>query len=209
MFLKSLTIIFAGAKAGIGTTHIALGFSNFLTRNGCPTLYQEEYDSEAGRTLVHNLRARSDASGVYQKGCLYIRPYYGSSMRIPYRYFPIITKDIGTGWQEKTDLPEGDYFVLICGGKWWETDTVLRAVKQLKREKNLILLWNHVSGGVIPKLPEEVHQVECLSMPFFANPLKADRDADACYRVLYKTITGGCDGWERKKRRGFWSKRQD
>ena len=193
--IKSLNIIFAGAKAGIGTTHITLGFSNFLTRNGCPTLYQEEYDTETARNLVRSLSARKDDSGVYQKGCLYIRPNYGDSVRIPYRYFPVITKDIGAGWQEQNDLPEGDYYVLVCGGKWWETDAVLRALKKFKTRDNLILLWNHVSGEVLPKLPVEFRDIPCLQMPFFANPLKADRSADACFRELYKKMTGEDGSW--------------
>ena len=207
--IKSLNIIFAGAKAGIGTTHIALGFSNFLTRNGCPTLYQEGYDTETCRNLVRILGAREDESGVYHKGCLYIRPYYGSSVRIPYRYFPVITKDIGASWQMQEGLPEGDCYVLVCGGKWWETDAVMRAFRKFKTGKNLILLWNHVSGGVVPKLPEQCDGVPCRNLPFFANPLKADRNVDACYRELFEMITGGNDIWEKRKIKRFWKRARE
>lgn len=45
---ESRIVVFAGAAAGIGTTHAALGMSHFLTRNGCPALYQEAYDTSAG-----------------------------------------------------------------------------------------------------------------------------------------------------------------
>ncbi len=207
--IKSLNIIFAGAKAGIGTTHIALGYSNFLTRNGCPTLYQEEYDSEAGRNLVRNLGAREDGSGVYHKGCLYIRPYYGSSIRIPYRYFPVITKDIGAGWQAQKEMPEADHIVLVCGGKWWETEVSLRAIRKLNTRNNLILLWNHISGEVVPRLPTDLCDVPCLNMPFFSNPLKTDREADACYRDLHAIMTGGSGKWNEKKKRRLWKRKED
>ena len=33
--------------------------------------------------------------------------------------FSIIIKDIGTAWQGQETLPEADFFVLVCGGKWW------------------------------------------------------------------------------------------
>ena len=52
---ESRIVVFAGAAAGIGTTHAALGMSHFLTRNGCPALYQEAYDTSAVRTLAKNM----------------------------------------------------------------------------------------------------------------------------------------------------------
>ena len=208
--IQSLTIIFAGAKAGIGTTHTALGFSNFLTRNGCPTLYQEGYDSETVRNLIRNLGVKEDGTGVYHKGCIHIRPFYGSSIRMPYQYFPIISKDIGASWQEQNDLPEGDFYVLVCGGKCWETDAALRAVKQFKNKERLVLLWNHVAGQNVPKLPAEFHAVPCLKLPFFVNPFKNDNNADVCFRELYEIMTGEKDRWkEKRKRRRFWKKQPD
>lgn len=204
--VKSLNIIFAGAKAGIGTTHIALGFSNFLTRNGCQTLYQEEYDTETARNLVRSLRAKDDGSGVYHKGCLHIRPYYGSSIRMPYQYFPVITKDIGVSWQAEKDLPEADQYILVCGGKWWETDGSLRALRKFKTKKNLILLWNHTAEGIIPKLPKEFLEIPCYSVPFFANPFRTDKKSEACFQCLYERMTmKKCTRKEKRKR--FWKNR--
>ena len=130
-------------------------------------------------------------------------------MRVPYRYFPVITKDIGAGWQDRQTLPEGDQYVLICGGKWWETDAVLRAAKTLKTRGPVILLWNHVAKDIVPKLPAELSAVSCFSVPFFVNPFKADKAADACFRELYEAITGEEKGWKRKKRNRFWNKKQD
>lgn len=206
--IKSLNIIFAGARAGIGTTHIALGFSNFLTRNGCPTLYQEEYDTETARNLVRSLSAKEDGSGVYHKGCLYIRPYYGSSIRMPYQYFPVITKDIGASWQAQRDLPEADQYILVCGGKWWETDVSLRALRKFKTKENVILLWNHAANGIIPKLPEEFREIPSDLVPFFANPFRADDKVKKCFRKLYERVRmETCTKKEKRKR--LWRKRLD
>lgn len=99
----------------------AFGISTFLTRNGYPALYQEEYDTDAVRLFMRNTKARPDGAGVFHIGSLHIRPYYGRTVKMPYRYFPIIIKDIGTAWQGQETLPEADFFVLVCGGKWWET----------------------------------------------------------------------------------------
>ena len=75
--IESRIVVFTGAGAGIGTTHAALGMSYFLTRNGCPALYQEEYDTDTVRTLAKNMGLKADRNGVYQIGCGNIRTYYG------------------------------------------------------------------------------------------------------------------------------------
>lgn len=204
--IESLRIVFAGAKAGIGTTHAALGLSNFLTRNGYPTLYQEEYDTDTVRVMARNLNAKPDSTGVYHFGCHNIRPFYGKSIKMPYPYFPTIIKDIGISWEEEKNLPEADFYVLVCGGKWWETDCTLHAVRQLKTTGNLILLWNHISGGVSPVLPNELEEIPSLSLPYFVNPFREDKNANTCFRELLKLGTGGNKTWKRRRRRFFRKK---
>ena len=206
--IESLTIVFAGARPGIGTTHAAFGISTFLTRNGYPALYQEEYDTDAVRLFMRNTKARPDGAGVFHIGSLHIRPYYGKTVKMPYRYFPIIIKDIGTAWQGQETLPEADFFVLVCGGKWWETARTLAASRYFLSRGRCILLFNHMSEDLRMKLPDDLKGVPCFYLPFFANPLKEDRDAAACFREIMTTGTGGMKTWERKKRRrGFWTRR--
>lgn len=205
--IESLTVVFAGAKAGIGTTHASLGLSNFLTRNGYPTLYQEEYDTDTIRTMARNLNAKPDRIGVYHIGCNNIRPFYGKSVKLPYHYFPIIIKDIGTSWKEQKNLPEADFYVLLCGGKWWEIDHALHAVRNLGTGRHLILLWNHISGGITPVLPNELDEVPNFCLPYFTNPLRGDKNADACFRELLKIGTGESKIWKKRKWRGFFRKK--
>lgn len=205
--IESLKIVFAGAKAGIGTTHAALGLSNFLTRNGYPTLYQEEYDTDTVRIMARNLNAKSDSTGVYHIGCSNIRPFYGKSVKMPYHYFPTIIKDIGMSWEEETSLPEADFYVLVCGGKWWETDCVLHAVRQLKPNGKLILLWNHISGGICPVLPKELEKIPSLSLPYFVNPFESDQNVGTCFRELLNMGIGGKKTWKRRKRMGFFQRK--
>ena len=206
--IESLTIVFAGARPGIGTTHAAFGISTFLTRHGYPALYQEEYDTDAVRLFMRNTKARPDGAGVFHIGSLHIRPYYGRTVKMPYRYFPIIIKDIGTAWQGQETLPEADFFVLVCGGKWWETARTLAASRYFLSRGRCILLFNHMSEDLRMKLPDDLKGVPCFYLPFFANPLKEDRDAAACFREIMTAGTGGMKTWERKKRRrGFWTRR--
>ena len=196
--IESLTIIFAGAKRGIGTTHAALGISNFLTRNGYPALYQEEYDTDAVRILARNINAKADSTGVFHIGSLCIRPYYGKSVKMPYHYFPIIIKDIGVSWKDEKDLPEGDFYVLVCGGKWWETDHTRKAARHLREYGKTLLLFNHVSEEIRLNLPEDLKGIPCFKLPFFANPLREDREAASCFGKLLEAGTGGVQQWERK-----------
>lgn len=196
--IESLTIVFAGAKAGIGTTHAALGLSNFLTRNGYPVLYQEEYDTTAVRSLARTLNARADSSGVYHIGCLNIRPYYGRSIKMPYRYFPVIVKDIGSSWQEEKNLPEADFYVLVCGEKLWETEDSERAAKLFRCKENSVLLWNHMGSCALSRKSNQFETTKGLKLPFFPDPFRTDTAAEACFRELMKRGTGGNEKWRQK-----------
>ena len=60
------------------------------------------------------------------------RPYYGDAVKLPYLYFPVIIKDVGVIRPEEK-LPEADFYVLVCGGKWWEIDRTVNAAKILKK----------------------------------------------------------------------------
>lgn len=203
--IESLNIVFAGARRGIGTTHAALGMSNFLTRNGCPALYQEEHDTDAVRTLIRNTKAKADDTGVYHMGALSIRPYYGSSVKMPYRYFPAVIKDIGTSWQESACLPEAALYVLVCGGKWWETDHTLRAARYFKERGKSLLLFNHMAKELLPRLPEDLAELQRCYLPFFANPFNEGRAADACFREIKESGTGEEKGWKKQRQgRRLW-----
>ena len=206
--IESLKIVFVGAKAGIGTTHAALGMSVFLTRNGFQTLYQEEYDADSIRNLVRNRNAKPDSCGVYQIGCLNIRPFYGRSVRMPYPYFPVIVKDAGTMWQGTKELPEADFYVLVCGGKPWETDCTARAAARLKSCGQVILLWNHLSGQKKHRKSKVFDELNGFYLPFFTDPFVCDAHADACFRDVLQAGTGDKERWREKRRRGIFRKKK-
>ena len=194
--IKSQIIVFAGAAGGIGTTHAALGMSYFLTRNGCQALYQEEYDTDTVRQLAKNMGVKADGNGVYHVGCGNIRPYYGSAAKLPYLYFPVIIKDAGVVCQEE-ELPEADFYILVCGGKWWEIDQTIKAAKMLQGHGKVILLFNHMEKRTRLKLPKVLSDIHYFFLPFFSNPFREDKAADACYREIWNDGTGGVR-WERK-----------
>lgn len=206
--IESLNLIFAGAKRGIGTTHAAFGMSGFFTRNGYPALYQEEHDTDAVRILAKNTKAKADSAGIYRIGSVRIRPYYGKTVKIPNQYYPVVIKDIGTSWQGKSELPEGDFYVLVCGGKWWETDYTLSAARYFKARGNVLLLFNHVGREILLKLPEDLKGLPCFKLPFSASPFDTDRASDACFKEIMETCMGGRKGWQEKgKGWKFWKRK--
>ena len=194
---ESRIVVFAGAAAGIGTTHAALGMSHFLTRNGCPALYQEAYDTSAVRTLAKNMGIKTDRTGVYRIGCGSIRPYYGEAVKLPYLYFPVIIKDAGV-IRSGRELPGADFYVLVCGGKWWEIDRAVNAAKMLKSRGKVILLFNHMEKKARLKLPKVLSDIHYFFLPFFSNPFREDKAANTCYRDLWNDGTGETR-WKRKK----------
>lgn len=205
--VKSQTIVFMGAKAGIGTTHAALGMSDFLTRTGYSVLYQEGYDTDTARVLVKNRGLRADPFGIYRFGRVSVRPYYGSAAALPCRYDPVQITDMGTAWREKREFPKADLFVLVCGGKWWELDETVKAARKIRGMGTGILLFNHLGNALHPSLPKDLEAMIRLYLPFFPNPFRKDPDADACFQAIWEAGTEGgmvCKrkGWFREILRG-------
>lgn len=203
--IHSQIIAFAGASPGIGTTHAAIGLSNFLTRNGYSALYQEAYDTATIRNLLERRKQKPDRFGVCRMDGVNLRPFYGEAVHMPNSYFPMIIKDIGTAWKEDRSLVrDTELLVLVCGGKWWELDSTILAVEKLSGRSRMLLLFNHGAYQVCQALPGELQSFHALWLPFFPDPFKKDEAADACFRELISNGTGGTEWKKKRKRKGFW-----
>ena len=84
---ESRIVVFAGAAAGIRTTHAALGMSYFLTGMGVRLYIRKLTIRIRFASLRKNMGIKTDRTGVYQIGCGSIRPYYGEAVKLPYLYF--------------------------------------------------------------------------------------------------------------------------
>jgi len=195
--IESLNIVFVGAKPGVGTTHAALAMASFLARSGYQTLYQEECDTGAMRNLLHSLHVNPDQTGLYRLGCLSIRPYYGRAVKMSYRYFSVTIKDAGTKWKMQDELPDADFYILVCGGKNWEIQYTTHAIKYFKSRGKFILLWNHLSESKFRERSKEFDEVLGFCMPHVTDPFHPSAEIEACFReVLAK---GGSETWEKRK----------
>lgn len=201
--IHSQTILFVGARAGLGTTHAALGMSDFLARHGRSIRYQEECDTDTVRTLARNKGLRADRTGVYHIGGLALRPYYGRAVCMPYQYYQTIIKDAGVFRKQDAEKPEADLFAVVCGAKWWETDQTLAAARYFQAIGRTVLLFNHVSDEFALKLPEDVRGLPCLRLPFFPNPFRASRQSELCYGKLFALLEEEKRWEEKGKRRWF------
>lgn len=199
--IEPLTIVFAGAARGIGTTHCALAISDFMIRNGYQALYREDWDTDTVRILAKRMKKTADKSGLFHIGRLYMRPYYGEAVRLLCGYFPIVIRDTGCLWMDGAPLPEAAVYVLVCGSRPWETESVIRGAKYFTERGNTILLFNHTEEKFRP--PAEFKEYVCLNMPFLTDPFKKNSDADACFGNIMEIGTGGIEKWkkERKRRR--------
>ena len=87
--------------------------SHFLTRNGCPALYQEAYDTSAVRTLAKKYGNQNGPDRRISNRMRKHPALYGEAVKLPYLYFPVIIKDVGIRPEEK--LPEADFMFLYAG----------------------------------------------------------------------------------------------
>lgn len=193
--IKSQVIVFAGARPGLGTTHAALGLSSFLARKGYSPLYREENGSDTVRNLAEARNLKADEFGVYHTSGLFLRPFYGGSVRIPSPDFSITVKDIGASWDRPELFLGAEKIVLVCGGKEWERKSLACAARSLLRGGTVILLFNHVEKGFHAVLPEDLKALPCLRLPFFSDPFHPDEAADACFFRLLAAGTKGSEAW--------------
>lgn len=203
--INSRTILLAGARSGIGTTHVALSLAGYLSQNGIQTLYREEWDAKAARNLAKARNQKADRFGIYHIGCLHIRPYYGETVVFPSLTYPVILKDIGTSWRERTSFFEADLTILICGGKWWEIEETVSAARFLRERGPLVLAVNHLSDEFRLKFPGDLSDLLAVRLPCFPNPMKVTPLAASCFDRILSRGMGDTYLWdEGKKGRRFW-----
>ncbi len=204
---ETQTIVFAGSRPGIGTTHASLAFASFLASEGYNVLYREEHDSGSIRSLASNMGLFADYKGEYRIKNLNLRPYYPQSVKFEQRYYPITVLDAGSFGSDSFRLPDAGLFVLLCAGKWWETQESLKAVREIvsggHTGDDTVLLFNHMSEKFKIRLPEDLRDLSILFLPHFPDPFKLSNEAEACFRELLSigTERGALCGFEKKRRK--------
>ncbi|RGZ01244.1 serine/threonine protein kinase [Clostridium sp. AM58-1XD] len=204
--LSSLTIAFAGVKSGVGTTHLAIGLSQYLKLHGYPNLYEEKNKSDAVRTMAGYFCARPDSDGIIKIAGLYMKPFYGQAVRFkePEGMFRI--QDYGTDW-EALGENRADALIIVNGGKWWDIAWPRRYPCMLDGSGKIFIICNLSLKDL--KISREKRQEQAVYMkaPYFESPFDLSAEAEYFYRSLMDRIWNGQHRRERRYLPRLWLKR--
>lgn len=185
--LSSLTIALIGSKSGVGTTHLAIGLSEYLNRIGYSNLYEEQNMTGAVRQMAYCTGAKADSYGIFSIRHIRMKPEYGPAARLTPHAYPIVLRDYGTDW-ERAVREEADVFLLIQGGKWWNSHHGQVAQKALKDREKSLLIYNQSCQSMNLLRPQFFPAENCFSMPFFADPFAPGKEACSCMEAILKTM---------------------
>jgi len=167
--ISLLRIAVASSSHGMGATHVSLGVAAYLTGYGIRSLYQEKNDSRSVLAMAEYLEQSPDQYGIYHIGAWELKPGYGCCVRLEQPVYNAIVEDCGTGLQPVSEK-DYDLLILVCGGKWWELEDSIRAIRLLAQSKNLRVIFNHVSSEMDIVLPEDITKLSFYRMPWFPAP---------------------------------------
>ncbi len=198
--IPSLTIALASARAGAGTTHIAIGLACWLNRQGYPALYEEKNRSGDVRAMGERLGISADSYGIYTIRKLPMMPRYGDAVQLAAHAYPTVVSDYGTEITEAAGAVSAAreaggkaVLLIVCGGKWWdgssiETLSALLSDAGIGAEEGgrggLILLYNRVAAGALSP-PASLRRCRSFKVPYFADPFRPEGEAGSfCGAVL-------------------------
>ncbi len=144
-----IIISFAGTQSRIGTSVLAMAFTEYLVRQGTDVLYQENNETEMVRKIVRkNENIRYGKGNFYYQG-IPIRPLYNSKKIQIETSSTVIIKDEGVFDEAKE---YGSRLVLVAGISSWEEDYTALAVNImekrviLKPQDKILWIWNFNGG---------------------------------------------------------------
>lgn len=161
-----LRIAVVGSSHGMGATHVSLSVLSYLAERGITALYQENNDSRAVASMAAHLGKSPDLYGIYHIRDLALKPRYGPCVRLNQPEFDAVVEDCGTELQSVSQK-EYDLLLLVCGGKWWELEHSVEAIRCLAQKDNLRVVFNHISSGTEIALPEDITKLIFYKMPGF------------------------------------------
>lgn len=187
--LSSLTIAVAGAKAGAGATHAAMGLAVYLKNQGLSVLYEEKHDSGGVRQFAACLNAEPDRYGIFRLKGLPMLPRYGQAVSLPPHPYRVVVRDYGADWRAPGEEP-GDGTLLVCAGKPWEWETSREAVLSLGNLPGLAVIYNHFCGQMRVRLPGPAKETNVFLMPYYSNPLICTKETERFYGAVVSHLFG-------------------
>ena len=183
---SSLILALAGSRHGAGTTHLAVGLTQYLNQTGYKTLYEEWNHSGDVRSMAFRCRSAMDSYGIYTIKGTAMRPFYGEAVCLKSVEYPVVVRDYGLQWKAVRETGDIKAIWLVHGGKWWEQEAGAQAIGRLKDGKGFAVLYNRTVPGMRPDFPEGVDRSRCFQVPDFSDPWKQGREEQSFFGELVR-----------------------
>lgn len=210
MEMPLLKIAVAGSSHGMGATHVSLCAASFLSGQGFSCLYKECNASGAVRKMAAIRNRVPDSYGVYHMEKWAVRPQYGPNVCLEEPYYEAVIEDFGTGLQTVLE-EEYDLILLLCGGKDWELEDTISAVRHLAQKESLRVIFNHISPDDTLILPGDVTSLHLFYLPNLSLSGAGETENSFWESVFAKTPAGEILGRRKKesqaaeRRPGIWA----
>jgi len=144
-----MIISFAGTQPRIGTSVLAMAFTEYLVRQGMDVLYEENNETEMVRKIVRkNEDIKYGRGNFYYQG-IPMRPLYNSKKIRIETSSSVIIRDEGV-FEEAKEY--GSRLILVAGINSWEEDYTAVAVNIMEKrvimnpQHKILWIWN-MNGG--------------------------------------------------------------
>lgn len=134
-------IVVAGSQPRIGTTHLALSFTQYLNRNKIFAVYREKNSSEDMRKILQQ-GGFVEEGGLYRRGNFFGMPAYGEGVEVNVPKDAVSVLDYGSDLVGAL-LEKADLFLFVMGNRAWELNQVHLSYEKIKNAAGLILIANY------------------------------------------------------------------
>lgn len=188
--ISSLIIAVAGAAAGVGTTHMALGLAVWLRTCGLLALYEEKNESGAVMQYISCTGKIADQCGIAWIRGLPMLASYGAAVRLAPHPYQVIVRDCGMAG-EAFGKESADIHLLVCGSRPWEWKRSEQAARAQKDVPGVMIVYNHWCRAVGGRLAVPSKEIPCFLLPCSADPWKPDKQTERVYAAILQEAFGG------------------
>ena len=195
----------AGAKSGVGTTHIALALTAYLNWQNHFCIYQSRNETDIVELLIRRHYVSESQDGIYE------RRYFKGKLKQNAVKEAEPDKTEGTGQDsyvadfgsclEDCLAEEADCTILVIGGSLWEEEYSLKALERFENVKNLIIVCNHADKGVCRKYADLCRH-KIYYFPVDGKPWKMTRKKQKLFAKMLQINQPSGENNIRNKREG-------
>lgn len=190
-------IVAAGSQPRIGTTHIAISFTQYLNRKNIFAVYREKDSTENMRKIILQ-GGFAEEGGLYRRGNFFGMPAYGEGVDVGLPEEAVSVLDYGSDIKGAL-LEKADLFLFVMGSRAWETEQNDLSCEKVKNAKGLILIANYGNRKETKQYARKYAQtVYCF--PLDENPFLMTREKEKLFdRLLEQEGERNKNNWNCRK----------